>query len=638
MEWRELQTENPESNIFLQCRLKALSQAVSNIKERDHEMLLSYVFGMSLWMHSPDVSTALVEFLVNLASVSGGCVIQCLDMLVRNFLPPSCGLPVFIDFYSRRALMRGMPKELLIQKKDEHMERKVSTLHLVHSALRRILELVPLAVMHLHPIVLQRMPHKIVDKEWNALYLENMLRLEQDGKRDFIQNQMLMAVVDRLIEIDVEIRWEDIVREDDSSKIFVIDMEFDEVVEENEAGSAGPGSEVQQLARVLKDSDGEQKLSLCAVADKMDDLMDMTLQHLQCSVGAGRFNQVFSTLMSSFQSTIIDTYKSKFTQFLIFYACSLDPAMCSEKFASLLCEIITSTHRPPNTRVSAAAYLASFLARAKFLPLSIISSSLKRIVDWCVTYTPRQNDKRGGLTVDVGVHGVLFSACQAVMYVLCFRMRNLLDDPNERDIIFSLPINDLLKHSLNPAKLCLPSVVDEFLKQSTAAHLIDKNLSVELSKSIETLASNTFGGINRLDMFFPFDPYLLKLSDRFIRPNFIFWSMVTSPEEGESSDTESEGNETDLKNASGAKEIYGQQSQELIEGPQASIEMQSVEEIDSVSDDEEDLDDFEMSMNRMSLTPRDDFLTHFVMRTPLPLPAKLTPEIIRHFSSSCLKS
>jgi RNA polymerase I-specific transcription initiation factor RRN3 len=31
-------------------------------------------------------------------------------------------------------------------------------------------------------------------------------------------------------------------------------------------------------------------------------------------------------------------------------------------------------------------------------------------------------------------------------------------------------------------------------------------------------------------MFFPFDPYLLKQSDRFIRPNFIQWSMVEPPE------------------------------------------------------------------------------------------------------------
>eukprot|EP00250_Pteridium_aquilinum_P022193 c25320_g1_i3 orf=194-1981(+) len=595
---------------------------------------------MSLWVHSPEVSNALAEFVVNLASVNGGCVVQCLDMLVRSFLPPSSGLLVFIDFFNRRALMKGMPKEMLMQRKNEHMERKDFTLHLVHSGLQRISELVPMTALHLHPIVLQRMPHRIIDKEWNALYLENMLRLEQDAKGDYIQNKMLMAVVDRLIEIDVEIRWEDIVREDDSSKFFLFDMEFDEMSEESEAASAGPGSEVQQLAGVFSDSDRERKLSLCAVADKMDVLMDMTLQHLQNCLGAGRIDQVFSTLMSSFQSTILNTHKSKFTQFLIFYVCSLAPTTCGEKFASLLCKILTSMQHAPNTRMSAAAYLASFLARAKHLPLAIISSSLKRIISWCVNYTPRQNDKKGALTVDVGVHGVLFSACQAVMYVLCFRMRELLDDPNERGALYSLPINDLLRHSLNPLKLCLPSVVEEFLKQATAAQLVDGSLSTEVNKNIETLASNTFGGINRLDMFFPFDPYLLKRSDRFIRPNFIFWSTAQSPEEDEISDIEDEANEIVLENSSGPKEIhgdrYGRPSGESIEGPQASAEMQFIEEIDSVSEDEEDLNDFEFSMNNMSLT--DILPTEFMKpsKQPLPLPAKLTPELLQQYSNSLL--
>lgn len=642
LEWRDLNIDDPKSDNFLQCRLKALSQAVSFIKETDHEVLLSYVLGMSLWMHSLEVADTLIEFVVNLATVNGGCVVQCLDMLVRNFLPPSSGLPIFIDFFSRRALMKGMPKEMLIHRKSEHMEKKDAILHRVHSAVVRIAELVPMTALHLQPIVFQRMPHRIVDKEWNALYMENMLRLEQDAKGEFVRNQMLMAVVDRLIEIDVEIRWEDIVREDDSNKVFVFDMEFDEMLEENEAGASGPGSEVQQLAGVLTNPNEERRHSLCAVADKMDILMDMTLQHLQNCVGAGQIEQVFNTLMSSFQSTILDTYKSKFTQFLIFYVCSLAPTTCGGKFASLLCDILTSTHRAPNTRMSAAAYLASFLARAKHLPLSVISSSLKSIVDWCVNYTPRQNDKKAALTVDAGVHGVFYSACQAIMYVLCFRMRKLLDDPDERDILCGLPINSFVRHSLNPLKLCLPSVVEEFMKQATAAHLVDENLSTEVNKTIETLATNTFGGINRLDMFFPFDPYLLKQSDRFIRPNFIFWSMVQCREEEEVSDVEFEGNDGELEISSGGKDIYadmrGKPFRKSIGRSHRSIDMGCGEELGSVSEDDKDMDDFERSMNRMSLTPNDIVPMQLFKpaKPPLPLPAKLTQEYLLHYSKFLL--
>ena len=46
--------------------------------------------------------------------------------------------------------------------------------------------------------------------------------------------------------VKVEIRWEDILSEDDSSKVCVFDMEFDEILEENEeVAQGGPGSEVR---------------------------------------------------------------------------------------------------------------------------------------------------------------------------------------------------------------------------------------------------------------------------------------------------------------------------------------------------------------------------------------------------------
>ncbi|PQQ15279.1 RNA polymerase I-specific transcription initiation factor RRN3 isoform X2 [Prunus yedoensis var. nudiflora] len=42
-------------------------------------------------------------------------------------------------------------------------------------------------------------------------------------------------------------------------------------------------------------------------------------------------------------------------------------------------------------------------------------------------------------------------------------------------------------------------------------------------------------------MFFPFDPCLLKLSDSYIRPNFIFWSMVQPTYDDEDSSDEDVG-------------------------------------------------------------------------------------------------
>jgi hypothetical protein len=52
--------------------------------------------------------------------------------------------------------------------------------------------------------------------------------------------------------VKVEIRWEDILCEDDSSKVCIFDMDFDETLEENEViEQGGPGSEVPILIQAV---------------------------------------------------------------------------------------------------------------------------------------------------------------------------------------------------------------------------------------------------------------------------------------------------------------------------------------------------------------------------------------------------
>lgn len=74
--------------------------------------------------------------------------------------------------------------------------------------------------------------------------------------------------------------------------------------------------------------------------------------------------------------------------------------------------------------------------------------------------------------------------------------------------------SDLL--CLTILQVCLPSIVQEFLRQAKAARLFKTSVPYLYDYSLESEFSKAFGGIERLDMFFPFDPYLLKESDRFV--------------------------------------------------------------------------------------------------------------------------
>ena len=63
-----------------------------------------------------------------------------------------------------------------------------------------------------------------------------------------------------------------------------------------------------------------------------------------------------------------------------------------------------------STRAASAAYLASFLARAKFIPADIIIESLCRLAAWCLEYSANRPLRPSGSLVGtprslVGVPG-----------------------------------------------------------------------------------------------------------------------------------------------------------------------------------------------------------------------------------------
>ncbi|KAH7576296.1 hypothetical protein JRO89_XS01G0029200 [Xanthoceras sorbifolium] len=69
-------------------------------------------------------------------------------------------------------------------------------------------------------------------------------------------------------------------------------------------------------------------------------------------------------------------------------------------------------------------------------------------------------------------------------------------------------------------QVCLPSVASEFLRQSKAVRLFTVSRTFIFNDLLESELSRAFGGIERLNMFFPFDPCLLKKCDRFTFTSF----------------------------------------------------------------------------------------------------------------------
>ncbi|KAL0721093.1 hypothetical protein Bca4012_035692 [Brassica carinata] len=397
------------------------------------------------------------------------------------------------------------------------------------------------------------------------IFVENLLKLENSPIGQVHGIKIFMVVMQRLRDMDLETDWDGIPQDDSSRGMF--DMELEDAVEDT-----------------MNEGDELPVGSLNVAFESLDKLMVIFFDHLESSKLAGRLDEVFEKLFEAFENSFLDTYKTKVLQFVMFYACSLDPENCGVKFASKLMDVFLSSNKPPTRQVSLSFYIVpSYLARGKFLPVSYVASVLKRLVDECADYCRTCNDG-----IRPKAHQIFYSGCQAIMYVLCFRMRSILDVPRFRSVL--IPLDSILMHTLNPLMVCLPSVVAEFLRQAKAVGLLVVSDSFIFDGLLESKLSREFGGRERLDTFFPFDPCLLKSSNSFISRNFIYWSMVRPAYDDEEEDAE--------------------------------IIVNSDEE-----SDEEHEDDVDDTMNEMSITPKHSFMNMMERDRLLKMPSMIRPSI-----------
>ncbi|CAL5049821.1 unnamed protein product [Urochloa decumbens] len=468
-----------DDQAMLATTLRALSEAVSKIDIMYHHALLHNIFTMSIWYYNRDTRDALLDLIIRLSAVADQYLRECLQMLVNNFTPPG-------------PLVPQMEKRVSDDKRKEIYSQ-------LHESLKMISDTVPLAPRVLKDIINRSMPKLFDNKVKMVSFVECMLGLGTERLGDLIGTSLLEKVVDLLTELDVNITWEDILQEEHSKGIF--EMELEDL--------AGDVDKFGQETEVLFGG------NVCA--EKLDGLMVVVCKHLKSCAEHGCLKREFDILKTIFRKGVLKVHKSKFAQFIMFYACSLDPEICGLDFALFLTDIFTKKEDDAIARMSAVSYVGSYLSRARFISADTVVAILKRLVDWCIDHCERQK-KKHTRTKNPVEHQIFYASCQAVMYVLCFRLRSIMDYPNLRSQVFKMNIRSILMDPLEPLKVCLPSIVNEFLRQAKAARLFNASVDLELEDRIDSDLSKAFGGVNRLDMFFPFDPYLLKKSDRAPNP------------------------------------------------------------------------------------------------------------------------
>lgn len=598
-------TPDPTAPQQLATLLRAITRCVASLQERKHEVLLTELLDIPLWNSPAAARVGCLDFIAHAVVANGALVQSCLHTLVYALLPPPG--PAAPDQFPGQK-WAPIPENAAVQ--DD-----------VLSTLIKVVELVPTSSQRLLPILASNFPHKLRDRTTHCLYLRGLFSLAEARSGAAVREGILASIVDHLIAVDVEIRWEDIVdvvteeaKEEEGGTVpgeeepDIFDIEGTSELEiitggEEDGGSAMVGGGWEgghtRIASTAQ-SGGAAGVGAAAAAaapedvviavdetaDKLDSMMEMTMEHLERRVVSGQLPATWDTTLGAFERTILHTHRSKFVQFLVFYLARYAPEQCCASLVGLLLARITDRLQPPITRSAAAAYAGSFLARAGFIPEPLVVEALQRLADWCVRYT-REEDRRGGLppipssaaltslaAVDArDRHAAFFAACQALLYALCYHMEPLLKQKarsagtqgflqalsgsaggnrggNSNGItngggnhlntsgvpsnqantksevlkacaegiehLFAEVMPRLLTHSLDPLSSCARSVVLEFGRQAGTLGYPDLYQIVSEWELRHTAAAAAAVVNHRsarpLEVFFPYDPYLLRRS------------------------------------------------------------------------------------------------------------------------------
>ncbi|KAF2132856.1 RNA polymerase I-specific transcription initiation factor RRN3 [Dothidotthia symphoricarpi CBS 119687] len=455
----------------------------------------------------------------------------------------------------------------------------------IHDCLKSILRQNSMASAYLAPILIATFPFSSDTAKAHVHYIKNILQVAEYCLE--IKGEIMSVITDKLVKIDVQIQVDMEELEDDMEERLVgeaINDAEDDDDSDNESVSSEESLEPEE--RRLKD--------LRDSVTKLDDIMDLLFTHYDSVFAKGdRFDidELFESLLIQFANIILPTYRSRHTQFLLFHFSQISPDL-TERFAGC-CSHLAFDHRQHHiVRVTAAAYLASFIARGAHVSGSVVRDVFDLLCHHLESLRASQEPSCKG--PDLRRYGTYYAISQALLYTFCFRWRDLIvtptgAPPTDEDIIYHegdfkwhTNVQETLRRNifskLNPLKIVAPTIVSQFARMAHHLRfvyvypLMETNKRVRLARSLASGYLNGLGGRETalsqkkgeetflLDAYFPFDPYVLPRSKRWLQGEYVQWKPVPGmpverdedDDDDEEEDSEDEDSESEEDGEDGA--------------------------------------------------------------------------------------
>ncbi|KAK0731682.1 RNA polymerase I-specific transcription initiation factor RRN3 [Lasiosphaeris hirsuta] len=495
-------------------------------------------------------SRAYIQLLAALSSVQGSYFAQVLSMMVDKFS----------EIRSSSSSVLGFEPATAEQKKQR-----------LHLGLRYLLELFPAGKQIILKLVDAKFPYSQDSKMAHMQYIDHLLRLKTE--RPELGRDIMELILSRLVKLDVEMTL-DLENDDDETTAAVIRL-----LEASDAKSDdGDDSDNDSVMSDEEDSDEKTRRVLLfkSKLETMDAILDLLFSIYDPvfeNPDSVEAVESFQDLLSDFSNVILPHLKSRHTQYLVFNFALKSPQLV-ELFIGTLFNIAFESTRPPVVKQAAVSYLASFTARGAKVEREQVQKIAQTFLDYIDHFRATHTSCRGP---DVRKYGQYYAYFQGLLYIFCFRWRDLIDrelcpptldwdDPASfigQDLPWMAGLRTRLQanisNKLNPLKCCSPFIVDEFARLSHHLRLIyiypqiEKNKNVQLSQFFT--GSYATGGALRdsgfecdnekwthLETCFPFDPFQLPVSKRWLDlPNsYISWQHLTILSKGEEEEEDDE--------------------------------------------------------------------------------------------------
>lgn len=441
----------------------------------------------------------------------------------------------------------------------------------LHMALRHLMRLVPSTSGALSPILSMQFPFETDPARASIVYTRNLVRIISYAPE--LQSDILALLTEKLVKVDVQIQVEMEDLEDEVGEEFLQDISAEA------AGIEGDNDDddASVMSDESMDAETERTQTVKNNISKLDGMLDILFEYFDGPFSSGTLDEKennLDLLLSHFQNIILPTYRARHPQFLLFHFSQSNPTLV-DRFAATCIQLIFNKLQPGVRRQSASAYLASFVARGAHVSGDVVRDVVDLLGSHIETLRAEYEPSCRG--PDPRRYSQFYTAVQALLYIFCFRWRDLttagyegdtasqVDELDPEDIAFPSSIKDTLLSAiyskLNPLKVCSPGVVTEFSR--IVHHLgflfvssileTNKRLRITAFRNISALSDPRYSQVEReiragddlpsqLDAYFPFDPYHLPRSRRWLRGDYVEWRGIPGLHDQES---ESEVDEQD---------------------------------------------------------------------------------------------